>query len=129
MASDRRLRDRAGGAGQSRARALSGVWIERREELARSDSVVGFTERLEREWAIETVLIEWETAVSTARRLHGVARERFEEGGHETGRAQALGDEVFQINYREGPESVQRRFGDWMERVIERGLAMWESSI
>ncbi len=39
-------------------RALSGVWIERRTELAESRSVSEFTERLEREWAIETGLIE-----------------------------------------------------------------------
>ena len=39
-------------------RALSGVWIERREVLGKSDSVSEFTERLKREWAIETGLIE-----------------------------------------------------------------------
>ena len=39
-------------------RALSGVWIERRAMLGESDSVAEFTERLKREWAIETGLIE-----------------------------------------------------------------------
>ena len=39
-------------------RALSDVWIERRAMLGESDDVTEFTERLKREWAIETGLIE-----------------------------------------------------------------------
>ena len=39
-------------------RALSGVWVEQRSRLSESDSISKFTERLKREWAIETGLIE-----------------------------------------------------------------------
>ena len=38
--------------------ALSGVWFDRRDALGRSRNVRKFTERLKREWAIETGLIE-----------------------------------------------------------------------
>ena len=38
--------------------ALSGVWIDRRTALGDSAGVAEFTERLTREWAIETGLIE-----------------------------------------------------------------------
>ena len=51
------------------------------------------------------------------------------EDGSETGGETALNDEVFQINYKEDPEDAELRFRDWLERVIERGLAMWESAL
>ena len=35
--------------------------------------------------------------------------------------------EVFQINYKEDASEVERRFEDWLESTIERGLALWES--
>ena len=56
-------------------------------------------------------------------------RARTDDSGFETGGEAALGDEVFQINYIEDVESVQFRFRDWLERVIERGLALWGSAI
>ena len=56
-------------------------------------------------------------------------RARTDDSGFETGGEAALSDEVFQINYIEDVESVQFRFRDWLERVIERGLALWESAI
>ena len=56
-------------------------------------------------------------------------RARTDEGTYETGGEAALSDEVFQINYLEDMESVQFRFSDWLERVVERGLALWESAI
>ena len=34
-----------------------------------------------------------------------------------------------QLADRESVEDVQSRFGDWLERVIERGLALWESAL
>ena len=39
-------------------RALSGVWIEQRSQIADSPARTRFLERLNREWAIETGLIE-----------------------------------------------------------------------
>ena len=56
-------------------------------------------------------------------------RARTDDSGYETGGEAALGDEVFQINYKESAEDVQIRFRDWLERVLERGLALWESAI
>ena len=56
-------------------------------------------------------------------------RVRTEDGGFETAGETALGDEVFQINYKEDVEDVRVRFGDWLERVIERGLALWEAAL
>ena len=56
-------------------------------------------------------------------------RARTDEGTYETGGEAALSDEVFQINYIEDVESAQFRFSDWLERVVERGLALWESAI
>ena len=56
-------------------------------------------------------------------------RARTDDSGLETGGEAALSDKVFQINYIEDVESVQFRFRDWLERVIERGLALWESVI
>ena len=38
--------------------ALSSVWVEQRAKLGESSSISEFTERLKREWAIETGLIE-----------------------------------------------------------------------
>ena len=37
-----------------------------------------------------------------------------------------LCDEGFQINYKEDIADIEIRFKDWLERAIERGLAMWE---
>ena len=56
-------------------------------------------------------------------------RVRTDDGGYETSGEAALSDDVFQINYKEAVEDVQARFGDWLERVIERGLALWESAL
>ena len=56
-------------------------------------------------------------------------RARTDDGGYETGGEAVLCDEVFQINYREAAEDVQIRFRDWIERVLERGLALWESAL
>ena len=56
-------------------------------------------------------------------------RARTDDSGYETGGEATLSDEVFQINYKEPAEDVQIRFGDWLERVIERGLALWESAL
>ena len=56
-------------------------------------------------------------------------RSRTDDSGYESGGEAALSDEVFQINYKEPVEEVRTRFRDWLERVIERGLASWESAL
>ena len=55
-------------------------------------------------------------------------RVRTEDGGSETEGETALSDVVFQINYREAPEEIESRFQDWLEGVVDRGLALWEST-
>ncbi len=52
-----------------------------------------------------------------------------DDGSYETGGETELSDEVFQINYKDSLEDVQIRFKTWLEQVIGRGLALWESAI
>ena len=56
-------------------------------------------------------------------------RVRNDDGGFETEGETALSNEIFQFNYKEDLEDAQDRFQDWLERVIERGLAAWELAI
>lgn len=51
-----------------------------------------------------------------------------DDGGNETEGLSALGDEVFQINYKEPLADLDLRFKDWLEAAIERGLALWENA-
>ncbi|MCY3821616.1 MAG: Fic family protein [Gammaproteobacteria bacterium] len=46
--------------------------------------------------------------------------------GTETSGDSPLCDEVFQVNYKEDIADVEIRYADWLERALERGLAMWE---
>ncbi len=46
--------------------------------------------------------------------------------GTETAGDSPLCDEVFQINYKEDIAEIEVRYADWLERALERGLAMWE---
>ncbi len=46
--------------------------------------------------------------------------------GTETEGDSPLCDEVFQINYKEDIGDIEVRFTGWLERALERGLAMWE---
>lgn len=46
--------------------------------------------------------------------------------GTETAGDSPLCDEVFQINYKEDIVDIEARFRDWLERALERGLAVWE---
>ena len=201
-------------------RALSGVWIEQKSRIGDSPARDRFMQRLNREWAIETGLIERlytldrgvielliergtdatliphraaedpehvaalivdqqgaiESVFSFVRgdrslstgyvkelhalftrnqpfaegRDHAGNRTRVplvrgqgvlacsgtwfrhvqtEDGGSETEGETALSDVVFQINYREAPEEIESRFRDWLEGVVERGLALWESTV
>ena len=56
-------------------------------------------------------------------------QEQTDDGTSETRMETELTDEVFQINYRERIEDVESRFRVWLERVIERGLALWETTL
>ena len=56
-------------------------------------------------------------------------RAQTDDGTYETGGEKALSDEVFQINYKEAVEDVQIRFEDWLARVLDRGLTLWESTL
>ena len=55
-------------------------------------------------------------------------RVQTEDGSRETQGETALSEEVFQINYKEDAVDIERRFEQWLESVIERGLALWEST-
>lgn len=55
-------------------------------------------------------------------------RVQTDDGVSETEGETALSDTVFQINYREAPDEIESRFRDWLEGVVERGLALWEST-
>ena len=48
--------------------------------------------------------------------------------GAESAGDSPLCDEVFQINYKEDIADIEIRFKDWLERALERGLAMWEQT-
>ncbi len=49
--------------------------------------------------------------------------------GRETTGETALCDEVFQINYKEDENAVRLRFEEWLEGVLAKGLALWESTM
>ena len=55
-------------------------------------------------------------------------RVQTDDGSRETEGESSLSHEVFQINYREAYDDVERRFAQWLEGVIERGLGLWEST-
>ncbi len=56
-------------------------------------------------------------------------RARSADGNYETEGETTLGNEVFQFNYKEDARDVEIRFGDWLEEVVERGLAAWEQTL
>ena len=55
-------------------------------------------------------------------------RVQTDDGSRETEGETALSEEVFQINYKENASDIEQRFKQWLEGVIERGLALWEST-
>ena len=55
-------------------------------------------------------------------------RVQTDDGGRETEGETPLSDEIFQVNYKEEVADVVARFEDWLEGVVERGLALWEST-
>ena len=55
-------------------------------------------------------------------------RVQTDDGDRETEGETSLSEEVFQINYKEAALDIEHRFSDWLEGVVERGLALWEST-
>lgn len=55
-------------------------------------------------------------------------REEADDIEHQIVGHQTVCDEVFQINYSEEPESVERRFRVWLEAALVRGLEAWRRS-
>ena len=51
-----------------------------------------------------------------------------DDGVSDTEGEATLSDEVFQFNYKESVADIEFRFKDWLEAVLERGLALWEST-
>ncbi len=51
-----------------------------------------------------------------------------EDGYRESTGETRLCDDVFQINYMEDIQDIEIRFKDWLERVLHRGLALWDST-
>ncbi len=56
-------------------------------------------------------------------------RVSVEDGVRETQGEMPLSDSIFQINYLEESAPIHERFDDWLEAVIERGLALWEETL
>ena len=52
-----------------------------------------------------------------------------DDGRMESDDETALCDEVFQINYKEEFTSVEKRFGGWLEKTIDRGLTLWSAAL
>lgn len=52
-----------------------------------------------------------------------------EDGRMETEEERPLCDAVFQINYKEEFASIEQRFEDWLEKTIDRGLALWSAAL
>ena len=58
-----------------------------------------------------------------------IRRAPAEDGRMETEEERPLCDEVFQINYQEELASIEERFRDWLEKSIDRGLALWSAAL
>jgi len=52
-----------------------------------------------------------------------------EEGGTEPVALRPAATELFQFNYAESLETIQRRFGEWLEASIAIALAEWKSTL
>ena len=70
---------------------------------------------------------------SVGREYHGVVgavmvffrRSESDGGSRQATDIQVLGDEPFQINYKEDESTVRARFGRWLERGLVEGLDSW----
>ncbi|MGH8900598.1 MAG: Fic family protein [Egibacteraceae bacterium] len=56
-------------------------------------------------------------------------REELEDGTRQVTDITPVVDEVFQMNYREGEQSVRERFGDWLETGLLHALQMWRRGL
>ena len=56
-------------------------------------------------------------------------RSQTEGLGFENAGEAALSDVVFQFNYKEDRTETRKRFEEWLEGVIERGLGFWEGTL
>ncbi len=52
-----------------------------------------------------------------------------EDDGAEPAGEQALSADAFRMNYEQKTADVEPRFRDWLDQAIERGLAIWESTL
>ena len=55
-------------------------------------------------------------------------RVQTDRNDRETAPARSLAQAVFQINYREDPDSIRDRFGTWLEECIVAGLSAWKTA-
>jgi Fic family protein len=44
-------------------------------------------------------------------------------------RSDTIADELFQVNYREDPETAKARFREWLRGVLTIGLGQWQASL
>jgi Fic family protein len=56
-------------------------------------------------------------------------REHIEEREREIRDLTPLSSELFQINYREPPESAEQRFVSWLENALVKGLEIWRRGL
>ncbi len=56
-------------------------------------------------------------------------REEVDEDKREVTPPSTISEEVFQINYRESPESTKSRFQRWLEHGLVKGLEIWRKGI
>ena len=57
-----------------------------------------------------------------------ILRERTDEGT-QISEPKIISDEVFQINYKEPPEQVRKRFESWLDKVIPVGIYYWQETL
>lgn len=44
-------------------------------------------------------------------------------------KSETIADEIFQVNYRENPETAKTRFREWLRGVLTIGLGRWQASL
>jgi fido (protein-threonine AMPylation protein) len=56
-------------------------------------------------------------------------REESEDGTRQVVDITRLGNELFQVNYRDRAEDAEERFRDWLEYVVAQGLEIWRKGL
>lgn len=56
-------------------------------------------------------------------------REETEDGARQIVDITQLGNEIFQINYKDKSEDAEERFRDWFEIVVTQGLEIWRKGL